>query len=510
MRKILIFALCLILTAFWATAAKADSSRSSTITDINIDAGSKTEFTSEGKAQPPSVQELNFLHPMSLFVYAEDYRNIMTVIKFIYEHPVPFRWELEKWAQGSSSEITISSLNDEVNSKSPNDQILFTLDADLVKLTLDSAKKIIVAEAKHKGSGTGNTTSAKVISVQNLCKFALAAMNRGHNIFEVKAQIIASQVEGSAGGFALGGGMSNVNNGGTAFSIPAIIGWAKGRAGKIGLEGIQAELYYKAVISFEEDAAKTREHIEEIWKKQKEAAKEKEDMDKLRREAEKEKLQFEKKKFELEREKATRELEAMKPQPKKAEVAPTKPPAEKCEAEKKAFKEEQTAHDDTLRKLAEERLIRDKEKPEACPFVIEYPFNVWDLETLKLEKYKDYRDQLLNIPKIIGWIKEMYKKKEGTGEFRISGHGDAEEKVKDATVKVGFDRARYYKAHTVVAGQFDKELAKKMRVETSGKDELLVQDAGKNRKNRHVCIVWVPDEGGVHGHAHLHATQPEK
>ncbi len=505
MKKILAtIVACLCLSTF-VPMVKADSTStsgaSSGLTMGNImttigDIKTTTEIKSEGKAQPPSVQELNFLYPMSLFVNAFDFRNIMDIIAFIHKHPAPYRWQLEKWAEGSSSDIIISSLNGETTSKSPYDQIVFTIDVSAIAQTLNSIGKS-VSEANHMGSGTGNTTSAKVISDQNLCRFALAAIDRGHNIIEVKAQVIAEQVQGSASGFALGGGMSNVNNGGTAISIPAIIGYARGKAGKVGLEGIQTELYYKSVISFEEDAAKTRAQIEEIWRKQKEAAKEKDELNQLRRDAEKEKLQFEKKKYELEREKASRELEVLKkPAPPKLEAAPPKveitPPAPKPEeALKKAIeglKEDLDAIKEELKKQKEAAAPpvapplapapKPKAKKEAAAraakdehedlpvFSILFDF---DSAELKLS-------EKIKIVRAAGWLKEHPEYK-----LQLEGHCSKEGSY-DYNATLGWKRAnRVYNA-LMAAGASNNTIRQKVSV---SKDRPV---SGNEPENRRVIL----------------------
>ncbi len=400
----------------WADQ-QSTSQAASTVTMGNL--GSQFNFP-EGKAQSILQQTPNLLNPMPLFVYTEDYRNIMELLTFIYEHPVLYRWELEKWAKGTSaSEVTIASINN-VSRGNPSDRIVFTLDINRIRLIVDSSGKTI-AKADHKGTGTGNTTSAKIISPQNLCRFALEALDYGINVFEFKAQIIASRVEGSAGGFAIGGGLANVNNGGTAVGIPAVLGYSRGRTGKVGLEGIQAELYNKKIIVFEDDAADTQKHIEELWKKEKEAAKEREELNKLQKDTQKAKLRAEKKIAELNEKQADLELDALKSAPPpapKPEAAPPKPapelkteaaapvappapkvevpPCTECLKEKKKLEEElaaKKAANENLEEMAREAntKVREIKKEieditEVCPVAIEFAFNEWVIPKSELQK----------------------------------------------------------------------------------------------------------------------------
>lgn len=195
------------------------------------------------------------------------------------------------------------------------------------------------------------------------------------------------------------------------------------------------------------------------------------------------------------------------PTPIKAEVTPQTKPCEKCE---KALKEEQEHLDEALEELRKEKSKPVTLGPRACPVTIHFPRGK--------DKFIPYAEEMGKFAEWVRWIetneKELAEKGYKGGQYRIEGHCDIYELLGKDLInpKLGFWRARDGLAELKKRLPKDFDF-KKIAVVSGGSDTPWHPEARLNIAadeplhwlNRHTCIVWVPEEGAIHGHTHIHA-----
>jgi len=292
MKKLLLILICCSCCCVFTTVAWAsDKTTADSQANVNLLNQPNYNFGSDGgRTQAPGIG-LGFVYPPSLFVNATDLRNIIVkMTKFIYAHPCPYRWELERWAKAGSAEVVMATTNDKIggSAKNANDQIAITL--DICVNTNDSEQKAGIF-AINKGQAVGKGTSDDSITTAVLAKLALDAMDRGHNIVEINARVVAEQVLSKAYGISFGGSYTK-SNGSEAYSFPVVLGWGKGKVGKFALDGYQVDLYYKKAINFEEEAVRIRQYISSLIAQEKADEQENKVIARLEKDAIKKKLQL--------------------------------------------------------------------------------------------------------------------------------------------------------------------------------------------------------------------------
>jgi hypothetical protein len=132
MKKVLVLSVLCFCLVFIGTDALADTKvdvRTGTITEVEASPSTSQQINSKSEAQPPQIQELSFIYPPGLFVNAQDLRNVMDLLKFIHANPCPYRWQLEKWADGGSVDVNMVTTNEKVP-KNANDRIAIFLDIE--------------------------------------------------------------------------------------------------------------------------------------------------------------------------------------------------------------------------------------------------------------------------------------------------------------------------------------------------------------------------------------------